>query len=99
LVAVSVVDFFAALDVRCFAGLLRFFALACFAPLVDVGVTLVVTVVVAFAPGALVVTVLVLLALGAARAGVAIKAADATDAINFFIRSSCLRQHAPEAAS
>jgi hypothetical protein len=44
------------------------------------------------APGTFVVVVLVVLALGAARLGAAIKAAAATDAINFFIASSCLRQ-------
>jgi hypothetical protein len=61
-------------------------ALACLALLLDVGETFVVTVVVAFAPAALVVVVLVVLALGcAAIAGVAISAAAATDAINVFI--------------
>jgi hypothetical protein len=63
--------------------------------LVDVGVTFVVTVVVAFAPGALVVTVLVLLAVCAARAGVATSAAAATDAINFFMLPPVSGQNAP----
>jgi len=55
----------------------------------DVGVTLVVTVVVAVAPGALVVVVFVVVALFcAATAGVATSAIAAIDAIRFFIASS-----------
>jgi hypothetical protein len=58
----------------------------------EVGVTLVVTVVVFFAPGTFVVVVFVVLtACCAATTGVATKAIAATEAINFFIASSCLR--------
>src|SRR4051794_33779154 len=90
LLVVSVAVFFGA-DL-CFVFAWWVLAFAWVLLLVDVGVTFVVTVVVALAPGTFVVVVLVVLALGAARAGAAIKAAAATDAIRFFIASSCLRQ-------
>ncbi|HEX6073197.1 MAG TPA: hypothetical protein VFY95_09345 [Sphingomicrobium sp.] len=58
----------------------------CFAPLLDDCVTLVVTVVVALALGALVVIVSVFVDDGAANAGPAINPIAAIDAINLFIR-------------
>jgi uncharacterized membrane protein len=88
---VVLAGFFAGLDFDAIRRVLAGFFEACI--LLFFGVTLVVTVVVAFASGVLVVTVFVLLAVfGAAMAGDAIRATAATDPINVFIASSSLRQ-------